>query len=190
MPFETVLNNPLKLGPLVLGISPPELRPHRRITPGPEPGEILGDLHGAGVGREDFDDERNLAFANRGRIIQPPKVLNENGYSGLFTLLIKHSRFLAVGKGDPLRGEMIECFCLMWWKPLFQHRPDGAVFDLLVTQGAVSDLLEHEEARIIIDRGEFVVRAVFGREVDPGDPGGDLIVPRLEVEFAGEDAAR
>ena len=46
----------LEFGPLVLRVTPAKLGTHGRITTGPETGEILGDLNGPMVRREDFND--------------------------------------------------------------------------------------------------------------------------------------
>ena len=41
----------------MLGIAAPQLRPHRRVTAGPEAREVFRHLNGAMVRGEDFDDD-------------------------------------------------------------------------------------------------------------------------------------
>jgi len=136
----------------------------------PEAGEVLGDLDGTHVGREDVKEDRNAAHSDFGGGIDVVEFLDAKGDVRGIAEFVRNFWYLAIGEVEALRSVFVEQVLLGRAEPGFENVFHGFVFDVFVTECAVADLFDEMAAVFIVDGRQSEFGTPSAEEIEAQNP--------------------
>jgi len=171
----------------VLGIFALEFLFQSRVVFAPETGEVLGNLDGAHVWREDVDENRNAAHSDFGCGVDVVEFLDAQGDVRRIAQFIGNFWRFAVGKVEAFRGMFVEQVLLGGTEPGLENGFDGFVFDVFISECAVANLFDEMAAVFIVDGWQREFRAPLAEEIESENPLFGGMIPVVQNEPASDD---
>ena len=140
------------LAPFVLGIFALEFLFEAGVMFAPEPGEVLGDLDWAHVGRQYVNENWNAAHGDFRCGVDVVEFLDAEGDVWGISEFVRNFRCFAVGEVEAFGSVFVEEVLLGRAEPDLEHVFDGFVFDVFVAESAVADLFDEMAAVVVVDR--------------------------------------
>ena len=154
----------------MLGIFALQFLFEARVVFAPEARQILGDLNGTHVGRENVDEDRDAPHRDFGCGVDVVEFLNAQGDMRGISEFVGNFGRLAVGKVEAFRSMFVEKVLLSGAEPGFEDVFDRFVFDIFVAESAVADLFDEMTAVFVFDGRQNEFRAPLAEEIQAQDP--------------------
>jgi len=104
------------------------------------------------IGRQDLQKNGDASFANCQRSVDSVQILDSRGQKRRLILNVLEFGIATCGQFVSSWCKMIECLLLEVREPRFDDRPYGAILNLFVAYGAVTNLLYQMESRFSVNQ--------------------------------------
>ena len=136
----------------------------------PEAGEILGDLDGTHVGREDVKEDGNAAHGDFGGGIDVVEFLDAKGNVRGIAEFVRNFRCLAIGEVEAFGSVFVEEVLMGRAEPGLEYAFHRFVFYVFVAESPMADLFDEMAAVFVVDGRQSEFRAPMGEEIKAQNP--------------------